>query len=153
MTRICFVCLGNICRSPTAEGVLCNLLKQANRNDVTVGSFGTGAWHAGEAPDSRAQATARRHGVEISHQRAAQFTIGEIENWDVIVAMDRSVQRDLLLLAPAALQHKVQLLGSLLPASDPQFDQDVIDPYYHTDGFEQVYQMILRACQHWLQTS
>src|SRR3954468_471767 len=87
--RICFVCLGNICRSPTAEGVFRKLAQDAGLDrQMTIDSAGTGAWHVGELPDSRSRVAARRRGYELTH-RARKFTAADLDRFDLVLAMDR----------------------------------------------------------------
>ena len=142
MIRICCVCLGNICRSPTAEAVLAHLIDEAGLAEaIEVDGAGTSAWHMGEPPDGRSQAAARRHGMPL-RGRSRQFVVGDFQRFDYIVAMDRANRRDLLALAPdAAAAAKV----SLLRDHDPEAEgADVPDPYYGAgDGFERVFQICL----------
>lgn len=140
MIRICCVCLGNICRSPTAEAVLVELIDEAGLDHaIEVDGAGTSAWHVGETPDGRSAAAARRHGVTL-RGRARQFVVEDFERFDYIVAMDRANRRDLLALAPdAAAAAKVSLLRDHDPLAD---GPDVPDPYYGAgDGFERVFQI------------
>jgi len=96
MKKILFVCLGNICRSPLAEGVFVHLARQAGRGDeFEVDSCGTGSWHVGEHPDPRSQAVARKHGMILNH-RARDMQRSDFENFDLIIAMDRQNKSDLL---------------------------------------------------------
>ncbi len=146
MIRIVCVCLGNICRSPTAEGILIHLIRQAGLQDaIEVDSAGTSAWHVGESADARSQAAARRHGIAlVGHSR--QFQRDDFDRFDYILAMDRANLRDMLRMAPdAAAEARVTLLRS----HDPEADgQDVPDPYYGAgDGFERVYQICLAGAR------
>jgi protein-tyrosine phosphatase len=135
---ILFVCMGNICRSPTAEGVMRRLVEDAGL-DIEVDSAGTGGWHAGEPPDERATLAARRRGVTLQGA-ARQVKQADFRRFDLLVAMDRSNQRELLALAPdEEAREKVRLL---VP------DADVPDPYYGGDrGFETVLDMVEAACR------
>jgi len=146
MKRILFVCLGNICRSPLAEGVFLHLAQQAGRGDeFEVDSCGTGSWHVGEHPDPRSQATARKHGVILNH-RARDVNRSDFKNFDLIIAMDRDNKSDLL--SFSNLKPEEQAKVKLLREYDPETngDLDVPDPYYGSaDGFEEVYQMVERA--------
>jgi protein-tyrosine phosphatase len=138
--RILFVCMGNICRSPTAEGVMRRLLADAGLEDVVeVDSAGTGGWHAGEPPDARATIAARRRGVTLEGG-ARQVRPDDFDRFDLIVAMDRENLRDLHALAPDDVaREKLRLLAA---------DQDVPDPYYGGDrGFETVLDMVGAACR------
>jgi protein-tyrosine phosphatase len=136
--RILFVCMGNICRSPTAEGVMRRLIDDAGL-DIEVDSAGTGGWHAGEPPDERATLAARRRGVTLSGA-ARQVRPDDFERFDMLVAMDRGNLRELLALAPDdEAAAKVRLLVA---------DADVPDPYYGGDrGFETVLDMVETACR------
>ena len=147
--RICFVCLGNICRSPTAEGVMRALVGQAGLDDrIEVDSAGTGGWHRGEPPDERAADEARRRGLELT-SRARQVHVGDFEYFDLLVAMDRANEADLLELAPGP-EHaaKVHLLREFDPAAEQHsVALDVPDPYYGgPNGFGDVYDLIEAAC-------
>jgi protein-tyrosine phosphatase len=147
--RLLFVCLGNICRSPTAEGVMAELVKQAGLDDtIEVDSAGTGAWHVGEAPDERAAATARAHGVVLDG-RARQVTREDFEAFDLLLAMDAANERELRRLAPGADERaKVRLLREFDPASAPLHDRDVPDPYYGgASGFDDVFDLVAAACE------
>ena len=142
MIRICCVCLGNICRSPTAEAVLAHLIAEAGlAHAIEVDGAGTSAWHTGEAPDRRSNAAARRHGITL-RGRSRQFVVDDFQRFDYVVAMDQANRRDLLALAPdPAAAAKV----SLLREHDAMADgPDVPDPYYGAgDGFERVFQICL----------
>jgi len=145
--RICFVCLGNICRSPTAEGVRRRLVEDAGLTDrVEIESAGTGGWHAGEPPDQRATLAARRRGVTLEGA-ARQVRPADFRSFDLLVALDRSNLRELLALAPDEdAAEKVRLLREFDPAAAG--DLDVPDPYYGGDrGFESVLDMVEAACR------
>ncbi|EJM65322.1 low molecular weight protein-tyrosine-phosphatase [Pseudomonas sp. GM55] len=141
--RVLFVCLGNICRSPTAEGVLRHKLREAGLADqVEVASAGTGDWHVGKAPDKRSQAAAKLRGYDLSAQRAQQVTRADFANYDLILAMDNSNLRHLKALQPA--QGKAELDLFLRRYQSPI--DEVPDPYYDGEqGFEQVLDLIERA--------
>ena len=147
--RILFVCMGNICRSPTAEGVMRRLVEQAGLADrVQVESAGTGGWHAGEPPDERATLAARRRGVRLEGA-ARQVRPSDFREFDLLIAMDRANLRELLAVAPDEdAAEKVRLLREFDPASSGAPDLDVPDPYYGGDrGFETVLDMVEAACR------
>lgn len=151
MIRICFVCLGNICRSPLAEGVFRHLAAAAGRStDFHVESAGLGDWHVGEPPDSRARRVAAQHGVALD-SRARQFRARDFGRFDVILAADEDIHAGLLRLAPDAdARRKVYLLRDTDPLAGA--DKDVPDPYYGDyGGFERVYTLIERSCRGWLE--
>ena len=141
--RVLFVCLGNICRSPTAEGVLRHKLREAGLADqVEVASAGTGDWHVGKAPDKRSQAAAKLRGYDLSAQRAQQVTRADFATYDLILAMDNSNLRHLKALQPANGKAELDLF---LRRFQSEVDE-VPDPYYDGDqGFEQVLDLIERA--------
>lgn len=147
-TRVCFVCLGNICRSPTAEGVFKHLVREANRtDDFAIESAGTAAYHEGEAPDRRSTAAARERGFELIGQ-ARGFIASDFDRFDHVVAMDRSNLSDLTALArTAADRDKLSLLRAFDPQSTTPADADVPDPYYGGGrGFENVLDICVRSC-------
>ncbi|AYV45150.1 phosphotyrosine protein phosphatase [Caulobacter flavus] len=127
---VLFVCLGNICRSPLAEAAFRLEAKRLGLG-VVVDSAGTGSWHAGDPPDRRAQATARRHGVEIGHYAARQVTAADFERFDHVVALDLDNLRNLKRLAPAGGRARLSLL---LDHVEGRAGQAVADPYYGDDG-------------------
>lgn len=141
-TKILMVCLGNICRSPLAEGILQNKLP---KEFYFVDSAGTGGWHAGQQPDKRSIAVAKKHGIDITHQRAQKFKASDFETFDIIYAMDMSNYKNILSLAENEQDKtKVKLiLNELFPGENVE----VPDPYYGgADGFENVYNMLDKAC-------
>jgi protein-tyrosine phosphatase len=147
--RILFVCMGNICRSPTAEGVMRRLVAEAGLEDrIEVDSAGTGGWHAGDPPDARATSAASRRGVTLDGA-ARQVTSDDFRTFDLVVAMDRENLRGLLALAPdEAAAEKIRLLREFDPASAGAPDLDVPDPYYGGDrGFETVLDMVEASCR------
>jgi protein-tyrosine phosphatase len=135
--NILMVCLGNICRSPLAEGILRTKLT----TDFFVDSAGTGGWHAGQSPDERSIATARNYGIDISNQKARKFSVSDFDTFDHIFVMDQSNFKDVLNLAPDNVaKSKVALI--LGPS------KEVPDPYYGgQDGFEKVYHLLDQACE------
>ena len=142
MTKILMVCLGNICRSPLAEGILKSKL-DAN---FIVESAGTAAYHVGNKPDPRSIAVARQNGLNITNQRARKFNKQDFENFDIIYAMDNSNYQNIIALAENDQQKdKVKLI---LNESFPEKNLDVPDPYYGGEkGFENVYNMLDNACE------
>ncbi|MEZ4219362.1 MAG: low molecular weight protein-tyrosine-phosphatase [Polyangiaceae bacterium] len=143
---VCFVCLGNICRSPTAEGVMRHLARgQGIEADLLIDSAGTSAYHVGEAPDRRATQAARRRSIVLSGA-SRQFVKKDFARFDWVLAMDRENQSDLIGLAPdAAAEAKIHLFRSFDPHANG--DLDTPDPYYGGDrGFETVIDICERAC-------
>ncbi|SDL80911.1 low molecular weight protein-tyrosine-phosphatase [Aliiruegeria lutimaris] len=134
--RLLFVCLGNICRSPTAEGVARTLARRAGLK-IEVDGAGTGAWHVGEPPDRRMQAAARKAGYDLSSLRARRTRQEDFERFDLILAMDEENVRDLERLRPAGNDTPVRLL---LPYGSLGL-REVPDPYYD-GGFDKVVRMI-----------
>lgn len=137
------VCLGNICRSPLAEGIL---KSKVNPNEIHVDSAGTGGWHAGEQPDERSIKVARKYGLDITYQRGRKFSTYDFEQFDHIFVMDNSNYRDVVQLANSqAEREKVQLI---LDEIFPGENVDVPDPYYGgSQGFENVFKMLDEACE------
>ena len=143
MKQVLFVCLGNICRSPSAQGVFeARLAERGLQHAYRVDSAGTGGYHAGEPPDRRAQAAARRRGYDISGQRARAVRDGDFHEYDLILAMDRSNLANLLQRAPANCRAQVRLFM----AGAEGWPQEVPDPYFGGEqGFEQVLDMLEAA--------
>lgn len=139
--KILMVCLGNICRSPLAEGIFSDVLSDL---EVDVDSAGTAAYHAGESPDPRSVAIALRNGLDISKQRARQFQTSDYDRFDHILVMDRENLSNVLRLAPSEDHaRKVRLIMEF--AGDHEL-QEVPDPYYGgREGFQLVYQMLKDA--------
>lgn len=137
------VCLGNICRSPLAQGILESKIK--TEDAIKVDSAGTGGWHAGEKPDNRSIAVAKQNGIDISKQRARQFIADDFKTFDLIYVMDKSNLENVLQLAPNKdAKNKVKLI---LNEIFPDQNLDVPDPYYGVeDGFKNVYNMLDAAC-------
>jgi protein-tyrosine phosphatase len=142
--RILFVCLGNICRSPTAEAVMRGLVAEAGLDgEIEVESAGTGDWHVGHSPDERSVAAAAERGVELTG-KARQVARGDFEDFDLLIAMDRQNRDDLLAMAQSqADRDKVRLLRSYADG-----ERDVPDPYYGgEDGFSDVVEIVERSCR------
>jgi protein-tyrosine phosphatase len=146
--RLLFVCMGNICRSPTAEGVMRRLLREEGLEEVVeVDSAGTGDWHVGDPPDRRATAAAHARGV-VLEGAARQVAHADFDDFDLILAADRRNLRDLRALLPPEARAKVHLLREFDPASAGAHDLDVPDPYYGgDDGFERVLDLVEAACR------
>ncbi len=144
--EVCFVCLGNICRSPLAQGVFEALVKKEGlRNRIIISSAGVGNWHVGNPPDSRMQQTAREHGVHLN-SRARQFQGSDFKRMDLVLAMDHSNLSALEQMQPKSEPHdKLFLFRSFDPEHNNNLE--VPDPYYGGDkGFETVYQIVERTC-------
>ncbi len=144
--RICFVCLGNICRSPTAHGVMERLVAEAGLGAaIEIDSAGTGAYHVGELPDERSRAAARRRGIELTH-RARQFAAADLDRFDLVVAMDGQNLRRLRQLAGDRVgPPPIVLLRSFDATAAP--GAEVPDPWDgEHDGFEEVLDQCERAC-------
>ncbi|MDO6807968.1 low molecular weight protein-tyrosine-phosphatase [Zobellia galactanivorans] len=139
-TKVLMVCLGNICRSPLAEGIL---LSKVDPKKVFVDSAGTGGYHIGNAPDPRSIAVARKYGLNIENQRCRQFQKSDFKKFDVIYAMDRSNLNNILNLADTQEEaEKVKLL--LTEVELPVIE--VPDPYWDDNGFDKVFHLIDKAC-------
>tara|TARA_R100000353_G_scaffold38371_1_gene30437 strand:- start:18375 stop:18836 length:462 start_codon:yes stop_codon:yes gene_type:complete len=140
--KILMVCLGNICRSPLAEGIL---KSKVDPSKVLIESAGTGHWHVGEQPDKRSIAVGKKYNIDITQQRGRQFDKSDFDNFDEIFVMDNSNKEDVLALATSnADREKVKLiLNEIFPGENV----DVPDPYFGGDsGFENVYKMLDEAC-------
>lgn len=143
--RVLFVCLGNICRSPTAEGVLRHQLEAAGLGDVVqVASAGTGDWHVGKAPDGRTCKAALARGYDLSRQRAQQIKAAHFAEYDLVLAMDKSNLGNLQALRPHNAKGELDLFLRRYGAAL----DEVPDPYYGgAEGFEQVLDLIEAACR------
>jgi protein-tyrosine phosphatase len=148
--RLCFVCLGNICRSPTAEAVMRHLVKAAGlESRIVVESAGTGDWHIGEPRDQRSQATGRARRIPLSGV-ARQFTAADFARCDYVLAMDAKNRQALLAMAPDDRERaKVSMLRAFEPnATSTGAAPDVPDPYYGgPNGFENVFDICQTACE------
>lgn len=146
MIKILFVCMGNICRSPTAEGVFKHYLKQSNLEDqFFVDSAGTHSYHVGSRPDRRSQQAAKARGVDISRLRARRVTDKDYEFFDHILAMDESNYQNLLSASPSEYRHKIRLF---LEYGRDLTDSEVPDPYYGGGrGFEHVLDLVEAASE------
>jgi protein-tyrosine phosphatase len=145
MTKVLFVCLGNICRSPTAEGVFRKVVMEEGMSEIIeIDSAGTHAYHVDEPPDRRAQEAALRRGVDISGLRGRQATADDIVRFDYVLAMDRENHENLMVICPAGHEHKVRLFMEFAPHHPPE----VPDPYFGgASGFDRVLDMIEDAAE------
>lgn len=141
--KILMVCLGNICRSPLAEGIL---KSKINSTEIYVDSAGTSAFHENELPDRRSIQVANKYGIDLTDQRSRPFRKSDFKKFDIIYAMDKSNKKNILKLADSdSDRNKVRLI---LNESNPGLNLDIPDPYYGGDqGFENVYKMLDEACQ------
>lgn len=142
-TRILMVCLGNICRSPLAEGIL---KSKIDASKVFVDSAGTGHWHVGNVPDKRSIAVGKKYSIDITNQRGRQFSKKDFDDFDMIYVMDNSNKENVLAMAQNNSQReKVKLI---LDEIFPGENVDVPDPYFGGDsGFENVFKMLDEACE------
>jgi len=144
-TKVLFVCMGNICRSPSAEAIFRSLIKDANvEHSIEVASAGTHAYHTGESPDPRAQAVAKKRGYDMSGITSRQVTADDYIDYDYILAMDWDTQTLLQQQSPKIHKHKVQL--AMRYAGDSE-EAVVPDPYYGgPEGFTKVFDLLEDAC-------
>jgi protein-tyrosine phosphatase len=149
--QILFVCAGNICRSPLAEGIFRHTVTNAGRAaEFNIGSAGTGGWHQGDPPDRRSIVVAIEHGVGISRQRAGRVSSEDFDRLDLIVAMDHDNLRNLQKIAPGKAIKKIKLFNSYTMGTD----EDIPDPYYgDREDFETVYTMLFTGCSSLLATA
>ena len=144
--KVLFVCMGNICRSPTAEGVFNKVIKEAKVEDCFVlDSAGTHAYHINEAPDLRAQKAARERGIKLSHLRARKVTMGDFEDYDYLLAMDDENYDILISACPEQYAQKIQYFLGYAPQLKTR---EIPDPYYGGDyGFEKVIDLLEEAAR------
>ncbi|MSO54669.1 MAG: low molecular weight phosphotyrosine protein phosphatase [Rhodospirillales bacterium] len=141
---VIFVCLGNICRSPTALGIFRGLGARDNLSDrIITDSAGTSSFHLGDPPDPRSIATARERGIDLTSFRSRQAKAADFQRFRYVVAMDRQNHRDLARLCPAGAESRLGLLLDYAPG----LGQDVPDPYLGADGFYRVYDLIEAGCE------
>lgn len=140
-TKVLFVCMGNICRSPTAEGVFSALIKSQNiENQFEIDSAGTHAYHEGDAPDLRAQKAAKDRGVDLAYIRGRKVIVGDYQDFDFLLVMDKDNYRNLMQYCPEEHQHKVRYFLEYAPHLETV---EVPDPYYGGKyGFERVLDMV-----------
>ncbi|WP_455205805.1 low molecular weight protein-tyrosine-phosphatase [Kaarinaea lacus] len=150
MVKVLFVCMGNICRSPTAEGVFQKLIHEQGLNDVIeIDSAGTHAYHVGEPPDTRAQHSALGRGIDISQLRARKAKAKDFDYFDFVLAMDNDNYRALAEICPAGMEHKLRLFLDYAPHLHVR---EVPDPYYGgAKGFDLVLDMVEEAAHGLLQ--
>lgn len=148
---ICFVCLGNICRSPIAEGVMRHLVAEANLAErILIDSAGTGDWHIGQPPDDRAQHAAGKRGYDLAALRGRQIAAADFERFDLLIAMDDKNVAALSQIGPPAQRDKIRLLMEFVPETDSRWGgaREVVDPYFGgAEGFEQVLDQCEAACR------
>ena len=143
--KVLFVCMGNICRSPTAHGVFQSLVdEQGLGGSIQADSAGTHSYHIGSPPDLRSQAAARSHGIDLTGLRARRFVTNDFIEFDYLLGMDHANLADMLALKPDATAARVKLM---LEYSDRYQQQEVPDPYFGDDGFDQVFDMIDNAAR------
>ncbi|MEQ1529992.1 MAG: low molecular weight protein-tyrosine-phosphatase [Methylococcales bacterium] len=142
--KVLFVCMGNICRSPTAEGVFAKAIQEASvEENFVIDSAGTHAYHVGEVPDARAQAAARERGVELNHIRARKVAAEDFEHFDYVLAMDADNYGSLMGICPEEYKDKVKYFLDYAPELK---EREVPDPYYGGKyGFERVLDMVTAA--------
>lgn len=141
--KVLFVCMGNICRSPTAHGIFQSLVaEQGLEQKIHVDSAGTHSYHVGSPPDQRSQAMARTNGVELAGLRARRFISNDFTEFDYLIGMDHRNQADMLALKPEEGGAEVKLM---LEYSERFEQQEVPDPYFGEDGFDLVFDMIDNA--------
>ncbi|QQR99093.1 MAG: low molecular weight phosphotyrosine protein phosphatase [Sphingobacteriales bacterium] len=141
--KILMVCLGNICRSPLAEGILKHKCEQQNL-DWEIDSAGTGKWHIGSQPDKRSIEVAKKYGIDISQQKARTVNSNDYEYYNLIYAMDKSNESDLL--AWALDNKEAQKIKLIMSEIDTKNPESVPDPYWNDNGFELVFKMLDEAC-------
>jgi protein-tyrosine phosphatase len=142
--KVLFVCMGNICRSPTAEGVFTHQVEKAGlKHEISVDSAGTHSYHIGEPPDSRSQQAARKRNIDMSNLRARRVEIADFTKFDYIVAMDRYNYQCLKEICPKSQEHKLRMFLDFAPNSNTK---EVPDPYYGgSNGFELVLDLVEQA--------
>jgi len=150
MIKILFVCMGNICRSPTAEGVMKSLVKKAGKEkEIFVDSAGTSGWHEGGCPDARSISCAKDHGVNIKNLTSRKLLADDFKDFDLILVMDEQNLRDVQKKRPYGDADYDRAKVQLLLDYAPEYGFEVPDPYY-LDGFDNVYEMIEEACKNLL---
>ncbi len=148
--KVLFVCMGNICRSPTAQGVFEDFVKKAGLSEqIVIDSAGTHAYHVGQPPDQRSQAAALERGIDLSQQRARQVSLQDFSNFDYVLAMDQANEQSLLAECSAGQRGRVKRFMSFAPETGVV---EVPDPYYGGEqGFERVLDLVEAAAKGLLQ--
>ena len=151
MIKVLFVCMGNICRSPTAQGTFEKVVKEANlEKKIFIDSAGTHAYHIGEQPDPRSQSVAKNRGIDLSKQRARKVSLKDFEEFDYILPMDKDNHSSLRLICPDAYLNKIKLFLDYAPETGVK---EVPDPYYGGEkGFEWVFDLTEAASKGLLET-
>lgn len=152
MYKILFVCTGNICRSPTADGYMKKIVKEAGLNNkIYVDSAATSSYHQGDAPDMRSVECALQHGLDIRSLRSRPVRAEDFAEFDLILAMDSQNIWNLDIKRPHGDERYNHAIVKKLLEYAPAYGEDIPDPYYGNDGFENVYQMISAACDNLLE--
>ncbi|MFT6077893.1 MAG: protein-tyrosine phosphatase [Myxococcota bacterium] len=142
--KILFICTGNICRSPTAHAIAQHRINSLGLKHVEVDSAGTTSFHSGQKPDSRSVFTGKKRGINFDGILSKQVSLDDFENFDLIFAMDRNHVSSLRKICPAKFENKIQLFLQYADVEN-SFDDEVIDPYYGENGFEEVFDLIDEA--------
>ena len=152
MYKILFVCTGNICRSPTADGYMKKIVQDAGlSDDIFIDSAGTSSYHYGDEPDSRSVECALAHGLDLRMLRSRPLSVEDFMNFDLILAMDSQNIWNIEQKRPHEDERYNRAQVKKLLVYAPEFGDNVPDPYYGEHGFEKVYQMIAAACDNLLQ--
>ena len=142
--KILMVCLGNICRSPLAEGIMQQKINE-RKLKWEVDSAGTGAWHAGELPDPRSIKVAKQNGIDITYQRGRQFIQNDFHEFDAILVMDATNYQNVIRMATT--EEEKSKVEMIMNYATPNRNEQVPDPYYGEQGFDNVFKMLEKACE------